>query len=254
MEVNKKKLVETLIKGRNSAKRLQTLLHQKVSDDELVSVDGLVDEISESFYDGLSVLTPTSTHLSLACDHVFHGKPPPPANKERRGCYKRRKILDSRKEVSGTIGDGYSWRKYGQKEILNSKFPRCYFRCAHKHIQGCNALKQVQQLEDDSNMFEITYIGHHTCAPPNTPSHHRVVLDSKKFKNRHYSQSNPSISTNNQNDAFLKQEDLCYNVSLANEAQLIPALVWNEILTDKFESFKSDQTLSDISFDDVMFS
>nr|GEX03414.1 probable WRKY transcription factor 70 [Tanacetum cinerariifolium] len=122
MEVNKKKLVETLIKGRNSAKKLQTLLHQKVHEhDELVSV---VDEISESFYHGLSVLTPTSTHLSLACDLVFHGKPPPLATKERRGCYKRRKILDSRKEVSGTIGDGYSWRKYGQKEILNCKFPR----------------------------------------------------------------------------------------------------------------------------------
>ncbi|PWA53111.1 WRKY domain-containing protein [Artemisia annua] len=168
-----------------------------------------------------------------------------------------RKTIDSRIEVSGTVGDGYSWRKYGQKGILNSKFPRCYFRCTHKHVQGCKALKQVQQLEDDSNMFEIRYIGHHTCAPPNTSSHHRVVLDSKKFKNRHYSQicSNPSISTNNQNDAFLKQEDLCYNVSLANDAQLTPAWVWNEIITDDFdESFKSDQTLSDISFDDVMFS
>ena len=92
MEINKKKLVETLTKGRNSAKRLQTLLHQKVNDDELVLVDGLMNEISESFYHGLLVLTPTSTHLGLACNQACHGKPPAPVIKERRGSYKRRYI------------------------------------------------------------------------------------------------------------------------------------------------------------------
>ncbi|MFS7910266.1 putative transcription factor WRKY family [Helianthus anomalus] len=59
--------------------------------------------------------------------------------------------------------DGYVWRKYGQKEILGSKFPRC----AHKFTTGCKALKQVQRLEDDgSDKYHITYIDHHAC--PNT--------------------------------------------------------------------------------------
>lgn len=40
---------------------------------------------------------------------------------------------------------------------------RCYFRCTYKHEQGCQALKQVQQLEEDNGMFNITYFGQHTC-------------------------------------------------------------------------------------------
>ncbi|KAL3524069.1 hypothetical protein ACH5RR_016903 [Cinchona calisaya] len=60
-------------------------------------------------------------------------------------------------------GDGYSWRKYGQKDILNSKFPRCYFRCTHQKLYQCPAKKQVQRLDDDPNIFEVTYRGDHTC-------------------------------------------------------------------------------------------
>ena len=35
--------------------------------------------------------------------------------------------MESRVKVSDTPEDGYQWRKYGQKEILNSKFPRLTF-------------------------------------------------------------------------------------------------------------------------------
>ncbi|XP_042502645.1 WRKY transcription factor 55-like [Macadamia integrifolia] len=59
--------------------------------------------------------------------------------------------------------DGFTWRKYGQKEILGSRFPRSYYRCTHKSFYGCNARKQVQRLDDDPNTFEVTYCGHHTC-------------------------------------------------------------------------------------------
>jgi hypothetical protein len=27
-------------------------------------------------------------------------------------------------EAEGSVEDGYSWRKYGQKDILGAKFPR----------------------------------------------------------------------------------------------------------------------------------
>ncbi|XP_027155032.1 WRKY transcription factor 55 [Coffea eugenioides] len=59
--------------------------------------------------------------------------------------------------------DGYTWRKYGQKDILNSRFPRSYFRCTHQKLYQCPAKKLVQRLDDDPNIFEVTYRGDHTC-------------------------------------------------------------------------------------------
>ncbi|KAF5175615.1 Wrky transcription factor protein [Thalictrum thalictroides] len=70
--------------------------------------------------------------------------------------------------------DGFTWRKYGQKEILGSMFPRGYYRCTHKIFYGCDAKKQVQRLDEDPNTFEVTYYGNHTChfsqtAPSRSP-------------------------------------------------------------------------------------
>ncbi|CAJ1974539.1 unnamed protein product [Sphenostylis stenocarpa] len=65
--------------------------------------------------------------------------------------------------VSKTTDDNHAWRKYGQKDILNSQFPRSYFRCTRKFEQGCKATKQVQRLQENTDMFNITYIGFHTC-------------------------------------------------------------------------------------------
>ncbi|CAL5407597.1 unnamed protein product [Camellia sinensis] len=59
--------------------------------------------------------------------------------------------------------DGFAWRKYGQKEILGYKFPRGYYRCTHQKLYHCPAKKQVQRLDNDPFIFEITYRGDHTC-------------------------------------------------------------------------------------------
>lgn len=65
--------------------------------------------------------------------------------------------------LEGSLDDRYSWRKYGQKDILGAKYPRGYYRCTHRPIQGCLATKQVQRTDDDPTIFEITYRGIHTC-------------------------------------------------------------------------------------------
>ncbi|KAG8077430.1 hypothetical protein GUJ93_ZPchr0007g4507 [Zizania palustris] len=64
----------------------------------------------------------------------------------------------------GSLDDGLSWRKYGQKDILGAKYPRSYFRCTHRHTQGCHASKQVQRADGDPLLFDIVYHGNHTCA------------------------------------------------------------------------------------------
>lgn len=65
--------------------------------------------------------------------------------------------------VEGPLDDGYSWRKYGQKDILGALYPRGYYRCTHRNVQGCMATKQVQRSDEDPTIFEITYRGKHTC-------------------------------------------------------------------------------------------
>ncbi|EOA27625.1 hypothetical protein CARUB_v10023773mg [Capsella rubella] len=59
--------------------------------------------------------------------------------------------------------DNHTWRKYGQKEILGSRFPRAYYRCTHQKLYNCPAKKQVQRLDDDPFTFRVTYRGSHTC-------------------------------------------------------------------------------------------
>ncbi|XP_030500507.2 probable WRKY transcription factor 53 isoform X2 [Cannabis sativa] len=65
--------------------------------------------------------------------------------------------------LEGPLDDGFSWRKYGQKDILGAKYPRGYYRCTHRNVQGCLATKQVQRSDDDPTIFEITYRARHTC-------------------------------------------------------------------------------------------
>ncbi|KAF8703739.1 hypothetical protein HU200_031826 [Digitaria exilis] len=70
-------------------------------------------------------------------------------------------------EKKWTMEDGFLWRKYGQKDIHGSKYPRLYFRCSYKEDHGCMARRQVQQSEDDPSVYLINYFGEHTCCRDN---------------------------------------------------------------------------------------
>ena len=69
---------------------------------------------------------------------------------------------------------------------------RGYYRCTYRAAQGCQATKQVQRSDTDLCVFDVTYLGEHTChqkqrhaaavtahgrggsqsPPPPPPSHH----------------------------------------------------------------------------------
>ncbi|XP_020551975.1 probable WRKY transcription factor 75 isoform X2 [Sesamum indicum] len=70
------------------------------------------------------------------------------------------------------LDDGYRWRKYGQKEVKNNKFPS-YYKCTH---QGCNVKKQVQRLSEDEGIVVTTYQGIHSHPiPKSTDNFHRIL-------------------------------------------------------------------------------
>ncbi|KAE8776686.1 WRKY transcription factor 32 [Hordeum vulgare] len=52
-----------------------------------------------------------------------------------------------------SLEDGQTWRKYGQKEIQNSKHSKAYFRCTHKYDQQCPARRQAQRCDEDPDTF-----------------------------------------------------------------------------------------------------
>ncbi|CAK9310780.1 unnamed protein product [Citrullus colocynthis] len=60
--------------------------------------------------------------------------------------------------------DMWAWRKYGQKPIKGSPYPRNYYRCSSS--KGCGARKQVERSNADPETFIITYTGDHTHPRP----------------------------------------------------------------------------------------
>ncbi|KAF5752123.1 WRKY transcription factor 48 [Tripterygium wilfordii] len=64
------------------------------------------------------------------------------------------------------LDDGYRWRKYGQKAVKNSPYPRSYYRCTSA---GCGVKKRVERSSDESSIVVTTYEGQHTHLCPVTP-------------------------------------------------------------------------------------
>ncbi|TKY54507.1 WRKY transcription factor 11 [Spatholobus suberectus] len=90
-------------------------------------------------------------------------------------CSKRRKSRVKRmirvpaisSKIADIPADEYSWRKYGQKPIKGSPFPRGYYKCSS--VRGCPARKHVERAQDDPNMLIVTYEGEHRHPQPHMP-------------------------------------------------------------------------------------
>nr|GMC72677.1 probable WRKY transcription factor 71 [Ipomoea batatas] len=71
------------------------------------------------------------------------------------------------------LEDGYRWRKYGQKAVKNSPFPRSYYRCTS---QKCTVKKRVERSYEDPTIVVTTYEGQHNHHCPATLRGNAVAL------------------------------------------------------------------------------
>ncbi|XP_019435661.1 PREDICTED: probable WRKY transcription factor 20 isoform X2 [Lupinus angustifolius] len=58
--------------------------------------------------------------------------------------------------------DGYNWRKYGQKLVKGSEFPRSYYKCTHPNCE----VKKLFERSHDGQITEIVYKGTHDHPKP----------------------------------------------------------------------------------------
>ncbi|GER48089.1 WRKY DNA-binding protein [Striga asiatica] len=65
----------------------------------------------------------------------------------------------------GDEADGYNWRKYGQKQVKGSEYPRSYYKCTHP---SCPVKKKVERSHE-GHITEIIYKGAHIHPKPTPP-------------------------------------------------------------------------------------
>nr|QWQ79487.1 WRKY65 [Juglans sigillata] len=181
LDCEQKTLIGELNQGMELAKQLMNHIHRSSSHE---TREVLIGKILSSYEKALSALnwgafvgqTKPIVSKTESPSHFGNSSPRSEGSDpeyKHREVYKKRKTLpkwtEQVKVVSGTglegpVDDGYSWRKYGQKEILGASFPRGYYRCTHRNAQGCLATKQVQRSDGDPTIFEVNYRGRHTCS------------------------------------------------------------------------------------------
>ncbi|XP_061356062.1 probable WRKY transcription factor 70 [Gastrolobium bilobum] len=226
VSAKKKKLIRELLQGQEYATKLKLLLQEHVGADGSLSAKELVANVLRSFAETLSVMTcsedevadqnlvnsgedgsqvAASTNDLRSEVSTESRKRSFPATKDRRGSYKRRKTELTRTVVSQTTDDEHAWRKYGQKDILNCKFPRSYFRCTRKYDQCCRATKQVQRIQDNPDMYQITYIDFHTCKDTLKPP--QMVTYSDTLDSFLVNGSHPDSKVPNEQDPPISSQD-----------------------------------------------
>lgn len=93
--------------------------------------------------------------------------------------------------VDKPADDGYNWRKYGQKQVKGSEYPRSYYKCTHP---SCPVKKKVERSVD-GQVTEIIYKGQHNHQAPQP---NKRLKDAGNPNGNSNLQENPEFASQNQ--------------------------------------------------------
>ncbi|XWS35834.1 hypothetical protein CRYUN_Cryun20dG0029900 [Craigia yunnanensis] len=113
-----------------------------------------------------SAVTTASSNSATANSH--HSRSKKRKNQLKRVC---------QVPAEGLSSDVWAWRKYGQKPIKGSPYPRGYYKCSSS--KGCLARKQLERNRSDPAMFIITYTAEHNHP---APTHRNSLAGSTRQK------------------------------------------------------------------------
>ncbi|KAK6157094.1 hypothetical protein DH2020_011342 [Rehmannia glutinosa] len=102
--------------------------------------------------------------------------------KEEKKQREQRFAFMTKSEVDN-LEDGYRWRKYGQKAVKNSPFPRSYYRCTS---QKCSVKKRIERSYQDPSVVITTYEGQHNHHSPATIRGSAAAMLAPSYSRRHH--------------------------------------------------------------------
>ncbi|XP_004510691.1 WRKY transcription factor 22-like [Cicer arietinum] len=121
-----------------------------------------------------SYSSPKSSHTQQK-QHQLHLAASATTPRSKRRKIQLKKVCEVHAE--NLSSDIWAWRKYGQKPIKGSPYPRGYYRCSSS--KGCLARKQVERNKSDPTMFIVTYTGEHSHP---APTHRNSLAGSTRQK------------------------------------------------------------------------
>ncbi|PIN16278.1 hypothetical protein CDL12_11064 [Handroanthus impetiginosus] len=154
--------------------------HVFQSHQEIVQVQPPLVQMNMQNQESLPFMSPRLGSSS----HGFSAINPQPIRPRRRKNQQMKMVRQMTQEELSA--DSWAWRKYGQKPIKGSPYPRNYYRCSTS--KGCAARKQVERSPSDPGIFVVSYTGEHTHP---RPAHRSSLAGSTRSK----FSSSPSTTT-----------------------------------------------------------
>ncbi|KAE8673311.1 putative WRKY transcription factor 65 [Hibiscus syriacus] len=155
-------------------------------------------------------------------------------------------------ESSAPPSDSWAWRKYGQKPIKGSPYPRGYYRCSSS--KGCPARKQVETSRVDPTMLVITYSCEHNHPWPASRNNKPAAKQAAAAA----AEAAEAAETPAKCTAVVKQEPSTSHPDTEPESGMedsFPGLKDDSILTtgDEFALFGKMETTSSTVLESTLF-
>lgn len=166
----------------------------------------------------------------------------------------------SKVKNEGLPSDFWSWRKYGQKPIKGSPYPRGYYRCST--CKGCSAKKQVERSSTDASLLIITYTSTHNHPDPTALSSTTNLAQQPKESETETIKDLPVTSKEENQEQKQIEEEINSNKSTVSSDQVTneenfhylqsPTHCSEDIIIDQEDPFKLNMEKSHIDKIDLL--